>query len=508
MAEAASGSRSGPSPAIGAEWISAHGQGRLQDEQREELRLLLLRDLESRAGGAAATIANDEVGRFLASGRVSESNLSRLERRVLARLASGSLSARGSDARSTYSESAHSKRSGALSARGPREGSAELEALLRGLAPQVASAESAASERSPAAHKDVVSGPLSRWSEVAKYSKLLEDQEKVQRRDAVRCAQQRMRQDLHLQVEEKKHLKLRTVQEEHRLFEHQEAELEQWKSVQSAREQRARHKELEVQREREMQDALSRQQREEERKEKMIEDQRLVQKLAHELEQEQKSLLTHKWQSQRCQLQMAEDCSQGKKGRTEDKTQRVEDERRQLKEYVERLERQEMRNKHIPLVPPDHVVVAKQGRRGEDMYKDENVMKQLHEANRRHDEAELHKKEKLKADRLKNQDFIFQQIAERDRLRRQAHDLKDTMKVAAQVATTEHLDTEQKRINQQRGKNVLYRLELEQAIVAKRSAVKPRQFEDVMSSAEKAINRRLLAEAQELRSQVLSAIQP
>merc|ERR1719210_2667301 len=86
-------------PALGSAWLSSNGQGKLSQDQRESLRGELLRDIAMRPGVQVTRAVENEVEKFLDSGRVSDSNLSRLERRVTARC-SGAYSARGSDAAS------------------------------------------------------------------------------------------------------------------------------------------------------------------------------------------------------------------------------------------------------------------------------------------------------------------------------------------------------------------------------------------------------------------------
>merc|ERR1712032_1169185 len=87
---------------------------------------------------------------------------------------------------------------------------------------------------------------ISKWSEVAKYSKFLEDQEKVQKREKTRYQQEQMRHDLGVQMAEKKSQKQRAAEEERRVFEQQEADIAHWKSRQTYQDEERKRAALQV----------------------------------------------------------------------------------------------------------------------------------------------------------------------------------------------------------------------------------------------------------------------
>jgi hypothetical protein len=93
-----------------------------------------------------------------------------------------------------------------------------------------------------------------------------------------------------------------------------------------------------------------------------------------------------------------------------------------------------------------------------------------------------------------NQAFLFQQIAEREESRRRfMEEQKDHQKAAADAAAKEYEMAEQQRIEQQKMKNMEYRLELDRQIHLKK--MMQQLQEDQMSGAEKAMNRNYVMEA-------------
>lgn len=345
-----------------------------------------------------------------------------------------------------------------------------------------------------------------RWSEVAKFSRKLEEIEKVKQREATRNAQQQMRDYLQRQIEEKKSQKQRESEEERALFEHQEAELERWRTHQTAQQEEQRKRVMEVKKQREEQCATINHRREEERRLKLEEDQRLVQKAATDLERERKAIEDRKIESKLAQARLAKECLEGKASRADERTKRIEEERKKVEEYRDMLERQEARNKQVIPKVRSTLDTAPQPRRrrGEEIYYDEDlVMRQLLENKRRAEEAEREKIEKMKAERQSNQEFLFQQMAERDRKRHLDSEQKGSQKLAVQAAITDYLETERLKIEEKRNRNIQYRLELEKQIQDKKpiAARQQKLNEDEMSAAERAINRNIISQAVQLRHQ-------
>mmetsp|Transcript_134532 Transcript_134532/g.335662 ORF Transcript_134532/g.335662 Transcript_134532/m.335662 type:complete len:502 (-) Transcript_134532:17-1522(-) len=491
---------------IGAEWLATNGPGRVPPEKREALKAELLRELSGLPGvrlplGALA----EEVDSLIEANRISESNLGRLQRRVLARSlgggGGGAQSAR-SDAASVAARSEFSvgAASSVLSARQPAAATGP-----RGGAGPSAFAATPRLSAVPELAATQPQGPINKWSDIAKYSKTLEVVEAQQKRDRVRTNQEQMARDLQQQMAIKSSQKKAYLDDERKHFEQQEAEIQKWKDSQAAKEEEVRRRAMEEKKEREVQNAANQKRRDEERQAKMNEDMQLVQRAAKDLDQERQQLSARKADSRARQKQMMLESTQNKQDVGELKRIRHEEERKKVDEYHRMLEEQEIRNR--PIIPPirgvNAVIVGPPGgRRGEEFYTEENVMRQLQLTNEQADRAERDKIRNLKEQKQTNQDYLFQQIAERNKNRERALEQKRNQKQQAQAASVEYQEIERRRIEDARSKNIQYRLDLEQQIAEKKAAVRPKTFEDHMTPAERAINQHLIKEAEELRHQV------
>lgn len=468
---------------LAAAWLVKHGQGSMNPEHHEELRSVLLRDFAAKgiADSVAAAAVRDEIDNFLKAGRVSDTNLSRLERRIMARAAGGSMSAR--------SEHAYSVAASELSASGRR---------VLGEAPCTAR-----KNLSPCAEETAVD--MSTWSQVAKYSQKLEEVDKAKKREAERTQQHRMRDALQKQVAEKKRHENMFKDEEQRMFQQQEDELARWRENQDNQKEAAMNKVLQVKKLREEQISRSTQAREQEQKQKLVQDQQLLQKAKVDLDRENARLSQRKDETKLAQAKLASEWQSGKMSRGDSRQVRIDDELKKVKEYIDVLDTQEERKKKvIPKIRPQPLEAPPASkRRGEEIYFDDDMFKQLvQEKDRKAEEAERDKVERLKVAKQLTQDFLKQQVAEREMQRRSDRDNKGNQRQAAQAAVAEHLQSEKKRSEDLRSRNIQYRDELQKQIDLKKSLV--RVTEDEMSLAEKAINRRLLQEANELQSRVPS----
>jgi len=229
------------------------------------------------------------------------------------------------------------------------------------------------------------------------------------------------------------------------------------------------------------------------------EDHRTVQRAERELKDEQRRADQRKVDMQRRQKQMMVESKAMKADEGEVRKARLEEERAKVEEYKNMLDEQQMRNRQ-PLAPirgADAVIAGPPGgRRGQDFYREDNLMKQLHDATREAERRDAEKHSRVKEMKQRTQDYLFHQIAERNRNREKALEQKRNLKIQAQAAAAEHLETEQRRMDEARRRNFQYRAELEEQMAAKRAAQRAKQAEDQMSPAERAINQRLIREAQ------------
>jgi len=336
----------------------------------------------------------------------------------------------------------------------------------------------------------------------------LEIQEEKTRLQVKRTYQQEMAKDLEVQIAMKKDMDKHSKDEERRLFEHQEVELERWKAEQVSQQEEVRRRAIQVQWERERQDEENRKRKEEERARIAQEESELVKRAAREMDQERQIFSDRKVFSKQRQMDILHSMQDSRDRKSEVRQTQIDEERKKVAEYKEMLAQQEVRNRQcIPAIRGvgSQIKAPPGGRKGDDFYTEENVMKQLHTANAIADSAEHEKIMTQKTQKLNNQDFLFHQIAERNKNREKALDHKRAQKLEAQAATNDYLGTERKRIDDARSKNERYRLDLERQMAANKAVLPPKGADDAMSPNEKAINQHLIQEAEQLKQQWLSS---
>lgn len=470
---------------LASSWLLEHGTGSLRGKDQQLLRQTLLKDLDRILGlpPSRPLVVEEEVDQFLASGRVSDANLKRLLRRAEARLL---LAGARSDA--GYS-GAQTERSQPLA--------------LPPVAPaqQVQSARGPARPEMPSVEEEE---DLLKWSQVAKLAKKEAELEALQKREAKKHAQTEIRTYLQQQIDEKNSKKQKAAEDERKFCEMQDAELERWKRDQVQQAEERLHKVQQVIRDREVQSEEVFRKREAEREQKLDEDKRLVQRATREMEQEQQAVAQKRHQNRLAQAQWVQEATENKAKGSDARQQRIQEEQRILQDYVELLEKQEARRRaakpkireQSPEAPP------RAKRKGEEVYYDEAIVMRIHqETLAKAEQNELRKQERLKMERHRNQAFLSEQIAERDRQKRQVLELKGGQKAAAQQAAEEARQNEKRRMQEQRARYLQNRLELEGQMSGKG---KKKFQEDEMNRAEKAINRRYVIETFHKTSEGLS----
>ena len=155
------------------QWLSQDVAG-LAKKSKEEMKLVLLNDLDRHLGveGERPMVVEEEIDRFLKAGRVSNSNLRRLQRRLQARLFAGDLCDRSESSYSARTEASEKSRQGlpqvCNSARGPRDETTP--------------------QKGAGGLQKVPEDEMLRWSQIAKLATKEAEME---------AAQKRKQQDLH-----------------------------------------------------------------------------------------------------------------------------------------------------------------------------------------------------------------------------------------------------------------------------------------------------------------------
>ena len=361
---------------------------------KEEVRGTLLDGLDRCLGcqGAKPNIVEEEVDHFLQRGRVSDSNLSRLQRRVQAKLGQGGRSACGS----VSSYSARTERSRSSFVESPR--SCAYDALVPLALPEEG-------DKMPRVPEDEVL----RWSNLAKLATKAAQLEDAQKREAQRKAQQQMRACLQEQVEQKTLRQKKDAEDEMKFFESQTADLERWKQDQKKLAEERKEKMKQVVRDRKANTEEVLRSKEVERKRRSSEDRRLILRAAKEMELERQAVEERKHASQVAQSVLLQDI-RAKKGPKEARQLRIQEEKQALAEYSLLLERQEARSQESkprirdqnPAAPPQAA------RKGVELYYDpDTVMRIRNEALAREEQVDKEKEERQRTERQMNQARIF-----------------------------------------------------------------------------------------------------
>lgn len=489
-----------------SEWLAQRDPRCLGKDDMAELRELLLRDLEDMTGSRAADV-QDEVNKFIASGRFTESNLARLQRRVRIRL--GSKTARMGSRRSLGNPGDVVLQGGAETAREwpsnvghrdrRRQGQKTVE-QVEGTAPapkSIAFATAPDISHEQSSKQTSADDQSLRWSELGKLKEKEAEADQRRKKEARQNAQREMRDVLKKQMELKEAQKRREAEQEQQLNKLQEEELARWRHDQDTKHRNAIHKIKQIEIERHSQSEDTFKIREAEREMKLDEDRRIVLRAERELEQERRAQQEKKQRMKQACRTLAE--QQQKSPRclqAEERQQRIQEEKKLTQQYDELMQvRQEREKLTAPRIREQPKTGPPQSkRRGEEIYYEEDVVMRIyHEAVAKAEEAERSKQDRLRAARSNNQDYLFSQIAERDMRKKNAFDQKSTLKAAAEAATTDFRELESRKASEKRSKYIDYRHELEKQMEEKKN--KHLLADDEMNPIEKAINRRFVLDS-------------
>lgn len=484
---------------LGAKWRAEHGgTTRVGQENVDGLRKELLEGIHQVVGSpevAKDSAIRDEVDRFLENGRVSASNLNRLERRVL-RQQQSPLSARSGSA----SYSMYSPGTGPMSAR--MSTSSRLSGALASQEAKQTNGGPSPMRRSEALQGSapVCIDDMQKWSQMALHARLLAEREKAEKIERRRRNQEEMRAYLDRQIEAKAMMKQQEEAQVQRIREQTMSEVEQWREAEATQHANKKEKALALKHEREGQKMASRSLREQEKLLRKAEEVEMAGQVASDIQKEQKADLVKKHERTETMKKFVAEWERDRGRRGEGRQERIDEERRQVAEYEEMLRLQQIRNRQPKY---SHAPEQDIPRRKEDeAYSEDNLMRQMRERAARKDQAERQEAEERRAMNMDVKDFLFTQISERRNRRTSELEQKVATKVATDMNSLGHLEQEKKRIEEQRSRNFNHRQELEEQMAIRRARVK--EDKDGMSTAERAINKRLIGEAVELRQQMFS----
>lgn len=498
--------------------LEKFGHGHVRADKKDEIRSSLVRSLEAKVleGGSekcgsrrgsrevldrlkflrvSSTAVEEEVEKFLENGHISGSNLSRLERRVFRQVHKPGTPSTSRGQRPTISEFSVASRSGGTRAPRSIEEAAEKTASNSGTQTPVSSRGFATSglqaiDEAP---------PL--WSEMSDYARVLEEKDRAEHRHKIKSMQEKMRFDLKQQVQERDRQKTVAVEEDKIISARQTEELKAWQNAESAAAVARKKIALQVRKDRESQIAVVHAMKQDERRKRLAEDEAVLARAAIQVQQEKKAASEKKNLQRDTCMKLKEDWADDRKNREGDRQKKAAEEQEKVNEYLKMVDAQEARHRNnIPVArmplgeycPPN-----KAERRKREREQDDLMATQERFANAKAAVVEVQKHEQKHKDRQSNQEFLCQQISERENARKVRLDELQRQKDASLAETQEFMESEKQRIEQQRMKNIQHRLELEKQIKMKKSSKRfqRRHNGDLMSAEEVSMNRHLLEEA-------------
>eukprot|EP00746_Dinoflagellata_sp_MGD_P167638 gnl/MRDRNA2_/MRDRNA2_98437_c0_seq1.p1 gnl/MRDRNA2_/MRDRNA2_98437_c0~~gnl/MRDRNA2_/MRDRNA2_98437_c0_seq1.p1 ORF type:complete len:488 (+),score=185.79 gnl/MRDRNA2_/MRDRNA2_98437_c0_seq1:83-1546(+) len=468
-----------PKPEVaqdGASRLAESRRKRLEDiQKREAMKDTLIEGFKAKfksaqTGPGSARIGQ-EVDSFLkGSARITEANLKRLERRI---------------------------------EHGTREKTGDADEKMSeiseySIAPSLMSKGSQGSKASKAldGYASSKPGKVFDWSKLDEYAAFLHEQDAHRSKQQYNVMQEKLRTDLDRQVADMRLKKQKDRESDKKYHLSQISEIEAWKESEHSKAQELRARAQQEQVERDAQLAAERSSKQAAKNKKREEEQNLVEKIAREMELE-KQRLEMKKQQQKEQMQKIKEDNERENSVKE--AARLEEQKgdvqametyNKILDDQEKLraatihERQEKQRIQMERMVGD-LGLAMQLKADEDSRRAD---KQKKEADERAIEMERSKQEQLKSLRYSTQDFLFQQMDEKNKINAEALELKAQQAEILKKDAQEHKEAEQKKIQDKRARNKEHQMELTRQIAAR----KQNENKYAMSESEVKMNRQLL----------------
>jgi len=515
------------------DWLTRHvnEQARFKDDDRGELRNILMSGLTEKYN-APATAVEKEVDRFLISGRASKSNLDRLERHVQHRAARLEGKAVSASTSPTIAESEYSartwnterrvleeslndrKNTPQIAAERPRRTNmytprAVAYTPMLNSVPEARVPETPRSTMSNAGRAVAAQEPQT-WAHLARYAMQLELQDKKRQKEGIKEMRARTREGLDRQMEEKRQTMNENKDDEASHFKAQQAEWDAWGDMEKVREEQRRQKAAHMKKEREEQVLANRKIREEETRKKKEEEKDLVNKIQFELDKEKKKLAEEKLKKKAYMNKVQKESEEERRTlalkakedskREMDKTRehnRSLDEKDEAKRKEDEAKEQKQKEN---LLKMKAVLARMESDKGEADQK--LAFLQKAEADGRAQAIQDHKESRLREMRLENQAFLFAQIDEKKRRKKEDSELRQVHASIQGAECQAFLDIEKQRSAHRRERNVAHRLELQKQIADNQKVAL--SAKDAMSEHELALNRLVLCDANELHAKTMA----
>lgn len=501
---------------FGADFLNKYGRGKIPAERTDELKAELRQALRANVGSVEvpAALLENELSRFLEFGYASENNLDRLRRRVLRQPEHGD---RASDVGSmAYSAACSQPRVGKTGADTPVPKLHPISEKLM-VSPRITSARQRPTTSDmldpPGSARGSISspgGPNSgcKWSTVAKLNALREVEEADEKKAAIKRKQLELKSFLDEQVQAKTALDSQKIEETRRLRNQADDDFQKLQAEQKQKKDNFSKQVNVLKQDRQEQVLTSRFQREQDRQEALDAGKHLAMQAVQGLEAEQKAALDKKQREKHAMKKLIDDWNEEKKEHTEKQKMQHAAERMAVLKLQEELEEEE-RQKQIELMKAldkrndefqelaRHANESKHEKKlkREARIREENrQLEHVRQANAQAEERERQKKMNQRSERIKNVEFLFQQMGERQKTQMDEVEQKKDLLQNARSNLAKFTEEERQKFGDKRNRNVQHRLELEEQITARVQAP-ARVREDLMSTSEAFINKRLVDEA-------------
>ncbi|KAF4669892.1 hypothetical protein FOL47_002323 [Perkinsus chesapeaki] len=470
-------------------------------KKREEMKDLLITKLKKKHSthedpdqddcrSQKSAMIKREVNRLLdnTNAPVTEANLDRLERRIQRKVDTGALKA--DDEISVVSGiSAYSQRSAGSSYKGrPKRvgGGGTLEAIPED------------DENLSVNGKGVEGQRRFNWSRLDEYSQYLHEQDSIRQKLNELEVKKRLSEDLGRQIRDSRARKTQIQEEEKKYLENQLVELDEWQKYEDKANAERKEKAMKEQRDRQLQINFDKARQDRELEKRRNEEAKLVEKITREMALEKQKILKRKQAQRAAMVAIMKENAEERKIREAEKLRQIQFDIESMAEYNRILDAQEKARKDelearvarqkALMEAMKETVVKEQNAKANEML--ERADKQQAEANARAEERDRLKEERLRDMRHQTQDYLFQQMAEKESRKKHAQMLKDLQAQILESDTRAYLDNEAMRAQQRREYNIEHRKLLEKQMKDKEQQNVVAKYE--MSPVEIRINRQLL----------------
>lgn len=343
------------------------------------------------------------------------------------------------------------------------------------------------------------------WADLDKYAALLHERDAGQRKQQITRLQNELRKDLEQQISDNKIRKQKEKESDQAYWESQMGEIDKWKDHEKDRitEQKVKHQKEKEERDKELNYCNSLKKAEADKN--LDEDRALLDKIAQELDSEKRLYDTRKKQHREAErqkeaIQAELDLKKAKRA------QEMEEDTKQMLEYMKMLEAKEKKTaqdakdrlaKHAEFLNN----IKATGLEDEKEHEAADTARMQQEQKMASTKAlalERKKRDNLKAMRLENQSHLFEQMKEKQSIKKKEQEEKLVQAEYLASDTADFHASEQQKLADRKSRLLEHRRQLENQIIANMKY--PSGTEVKMSQCEVKMNKRLVKEVKSAMS--------